>query len=77
VGIAAAAAAWTAPVVQEVTTVPGNLTLLARAAGGTGSTIGWHPALRALGGATRLPPDWVHALPTGSPLVRFYGVVGS
>jgi len=76
VGLAVAAAAWVAPVVQQVTAVPGNLTLLVRAAGGSGGTIGWQAALRALGGATRLPPDWVHALPTSSPLARFFGVAG-
>ena len=36
VGLAVGVAAWAAPVVQEATAGPGNLTLLARAAGGSG-----------------------------------------
>ena len=76
VGLVLAVVAWAAPTVQEATARPGNLTLLARAAGGTGPTIGWRAALRALGGATRLPPDWVHALPTGGGLAQFLGVAG-
>jgi hypothetical protein len=81
-GLIVGAVAWAAPVIQEATTAPGNLTLLVRAAGGSGETggsagtIGWRAALRALGGATRLPPDWVHALPTGEALARFFGIVG-
>ncbi len=74
-GLVAGAAVWVAPLLQEVTTSPGNLTLLARAAG-SGPTIGTTAALRALGGATRLPPAWVHALPTGGGLAQFYGVAG-
>ena len=74
VGVAVGAVVWAAPVAQEATARPGNLTLLARAAGGSGGTVGWHAALRALGGATRLLPDWVHPLPTGGALARFFGV---
>ena len=76
VGLAVGVAAWAAPVAQEMTASPGNLTLLARAAGGSGSAIGWHASLRALGGATRLLPDWVHPLPDGGPLARFFGIAG-
>ena len=76
VGLAVGVTAWAAPVAQEATARPGNLTLLARAAGGSGATIGWHAALRALGGATRPLPAWVRPLPTGGPVARFFGVVG-
>ena len=74
-GLVAGVALWAAPIIQEITTSPGNLTLLVRAAG-SGPTIGTTAALRALGGATRLPPAWVHALPTGGGLAQFFGVAG-
>ena len=74
-GLVGGIAVWVAPFVQEVTTSPGNLTLLVRAAG-SGPTIGPTAALRALGGATRVPPAWVHPLPTGGGLAQFYGVAG-
>ena len=72
-GIGAGILVWAAPVVQELTHDPGNLTLLVRASG-AGPTIGTLGGLRALGGATRLPPDWLHPLPTGGGLAQFYGV---
>jgi hypothetical protein len=74
-GLAAAVLVWAAPVVQELAHNPGNLTLLVRAAG-SGPTIGTTGGLRALGGATRVLPVWVHPLPTGSGLAQFFGVVG-
>ncbi len=74
-GLAAGVVVWAAPFVQELTHHPGNLTLLIRAAG-SGPTIGTTGGLRALGGATRILPEWVHPLPTGSGLARFFGVVG-
>ena len=73
VGLGIGVLAWAAPVVQEATTHPGNLTLLVRAAGGSGRTIGATAALRALGGATRVLPDWVHPLPGGGGLAQFVG----
>ena len=75
-GLAMGAVVWATSVVQEATTSPGNLTLLARAAGGSGGSIGWHAALRARGGASLLPPDGVHALPAGGALARCCGVAG-
>jgi len=74
-GLGAGAVVWAAPFAQELTHRPGNLTLLARAAG-SGSSIGTTWAFRALGGATRMPPNWVHPLPTGGGLAQFYGVAG-
>ncbi len=74
-GLAVGVVVWAAPIVQEVTHHPGNLTLLVRAAG-SGPTIGTTGGLRALGGATRLLPEWVHPLPAGSGLSQFFGVVG-
>lgn len=73
VGGSVGAVVWAAPVVQQLTGAPGNLSLLARASR-AGPTIGMTGALRALGGATRLPPDWLHPLPTGGGLAQFYGV---
>jgi hypothetical protein len=66
---------WLAPIGQEITHRPGNLTLLVQAAGSE-SSIGTTAAFRALGGATRMVPNWVDPLPTGSGLARFYGVAG-
>ena len=63
VGSVVGAVLWVPPVVQQVTSGPGNLTLLARAARDSGPSIGVTAALRALGGATWLPPSWVHPLP--------------
>ena len=75
VGCGVGALVWAAPLIQEFTGDPGNLTLLVRA-GASGPTIGVTRALRALGGATGVPPDWLHALPTGGGLAQFYGVAG-
>jgi hypothetical protein len=72
-GIGAGIVVWAAPLAQQVADDPGNLTLLARASA-AGPTIGAAGALRAVGGATGLPPDWVHPLPTGGGLAQFYGV---
>ena len=73
-GFGAGVVVWAVPVLQEVTTRPGNLTLLVRAAQ-SGPTIGTPAALRALGGATRMLPAWVRPLPTGGGLAQFFGVV--
>ena len=73
VGLGLGALSWALPVVQEATASPGNLTLLVRAAGGSGPTIGTTAALRALGGATRMLPDWIRPLPGGGGLAQFVG----
>jgi len=76
VGLGAGAAVWAAPLAQEVTARPGNLTLLARAARESGPSIGWSAALHAFGGATEVPPSWVHQLaPSGA--ARFFAVAGT
>lgn len=64
---------WIAPIGQEITRRPGNLTLLAQAAGSQ-ATFGPSAAFPCTGGATRMPPNWVDPLPTGGGLVQFYGV---
>jgi len=74
-GFGAGVALWIVPIGQEITNRPGNLTLLAREARAQ-SAIGPSAALRAFGGAARMPPDWVHQLPTGSGLAQFYGIAG-
>jgi hypothetical protein len=74
-GFGVAVVLWIAPIGQEITHRPGNLTLLAQAAGAQAS-IGLSAAFRALGAATRMPPNWVDPLPTGGGLAQFYGVVG-
>ena len=74
VGLVVGGIVWLLPAVQEVTTDPGNLTLLVRSAdGASGATVGTRSGLRALGGATRVPPDWVHPLPGGGAVARFFG----
>jgi hypothetical protein len=72
-GFGAGMVLWIAPIGQEITHRPGNLTLLAQAVGSQAS-IGLSTAFRALGGATRMPPHWVDPLPTGGGLAQFYGV---
>ena len=75
VGLVAGAALWIAPLVQEVTAHPGNLTLLARATGESGPSIGATSALRAFGGATWLPPSWIHPLPPPGTAL-FFAIAG-
>ena len=75
VGAVVGAVVWVAPVVQQVTTSPGNLTLLARAARDSGPSIGVTASLRALGGATWLPPSWVHPLPSPGTAL-FFAIAG-
>jgi hypothetical protein len=75
VGLVVGAALWTAPVVQQVTSRPGNLTLLARATRASGPSIGATAALRAFGGATWLPPSWVHPLPPPGAAL-FFAIAG-
>ena len=76
VGLGVGVAGWIAPAAQQAADHPGNLTLIARAARGSGPSIGWPAALRAFGGATRVPPSWAHALPA-SGTARYVAVAGS
>jgi hypothetical protein len=87
IGMATAAALWTAPVVQQLTGRPGNLTLLwnsvGRASGGlhersgASSSVGFSKALSALGAAVRPFPEWLHIPPRGSALTAFFYTVGT
>jgi len=62
-GAVVGVASWIAPVVQQLTTHPGNLTLLWRVAHQRVAKIGVTQALGALAGASRPVPKWVHAPP--------------
>jgi hypothetical protein len=81
VGTTCGLVAWIAPVVQQLTNHPGNLTLLWRVAHQGGTKIGLSQALGALGGASRLVPKWVNAPPHHGALSSFgyiaNGFVGS
>lgn len=57
VGVVAALVCWTAPVVQQLTGHPGNLTALATATG-HGVDLGWVRALHTLGTTLGVPPLW-------------------
>ena len=56
IGVIAAAACWAAPLVQQFTTRPGNITLLLSNQGGRGAGLTF--GLRALAGATEPPAYW-------------------
>ncbi len=62
-GTLAGIASWIAPVVQQLTTHPGNLTLLWRVTHQPSAKIGFSQALGAVGGASKPVPKWVHAPP--------------
>ena len=58
IGVIAAAACWAAPLVQQFTTRPGNMTVLLNNQGGRGPGAGLTFGLRALAGATEPPAYW-------------------
>lgn len=58
IGVIAAAACWAAPLVQQFTTRPGNMTVLLSNQGGRGGGAGLTFGLRALAGATEPPAYW-------------------
>src|SRR5215471_1100852 len=58
IGVIAAAACWAAPLVQQFTTRPGNMTALLSNQGGRGPGAGLTFGLRALAGATEPPAYW-------------------
>ncbi len=76
VGLVVGAALWAAPLAQEATTRPGNLTLLVRAARESGPTIGWSAALHAFGGAAGVPPSWAHPSPPPGAAM-FFSIAGT
>jgi hypothetical protein len=58
IGVIAAAASWAAPLVQQFTTRPGNMTALVSNQGKWGPGAGLTFGLRALAGATEPPAYW-------------------
>jgi hypothetical protein len=64
-GVLAGAACWAAPLAQQVTGNPGNLTVLLRCTGSPGS-MGGAFGLRALGSTVTPLPLWFHHPPTSS-----------
>ncbi len=52
---------WSAPVVEEITHSPGNLSVLASAAGARGKTEGASVGWRVLARAVGVPPRWLRA----------------
>jgi hypothetical protein len=58
IGIIAAAASWAAPLVQQFTTRPGNMTVLLNSRAGGGPGAGLPFGLRALAAATEPPAYW-------------------
>lgn len=67
-GIAVAVAAWLAPLVQQFTNHPGNLTLLWRAAHRHVATLGMSKALGTIAAITRPYPQWFHSAPQSNGL---------
>jgi hypothetical protein len=70
-GAAAGVVSWIAPVVQQLTTNPGNFTVLWRVAHQGRARVGLSEALAALGGASRLVPKWIHAPPLHGSYASF------
>jgi hypothetical protein len=58
IGVIAAAACWAAPLIQQFTTRPGNMTVLVSNQGERGPGAGLTFGLRALAGATEPPAYW-------------------
>jgi hypothetical protein len=63
-GLLAGVFCWVAPVVQQVTGHPGNLTLLVTS-GRTGTSAGTGLGFRTLANAAALPPIWLRHYPMG------------
>lgn len=74
-GTAVGALAWSAPVIQQLTHRPGNLSMLWRAANQRGATVGLSQAIGALGAGIRPVPGWVHAPPVNGAYPGFVYVV--
>ena len=67
-GVSVALAAWCAPIVQQFTGRPGNLTLWWRAQHMHLASFGISKALGAISSMTRPYPQWMHAVPRGGTL---------
>ncbi len=63
-GLLAGVFCWVAPVVQEMTGHPGNLTLLVTS-GRAGTSVGTELGFRTLANAAALPPIWLRHYPMG------------
>jgi hypothetical protein len=59
VGLLVALICWSAPLVDEITHSPGNLSAIASAVGGQGKTEGARTGWRALARAVGVPPRWL------------------
>lgn len=75
-GLAVGAAVWLAPLLQELTGTPGNLSTLWTGAHHTGPRTGLGQALGALGSATRPLPTWLHRPDHATALQTFAGIAG-
>jgi hypothetical protein len=74
VGLAAGAACWTAPIVQQLTGHPGNVSLLMRCVGGQ-RAVGGRFGLATLASAVVPPPLWFHRA-SGSANALMHGLTG-
>lgn len=63
-GLIVGVACWVAPMIQEVTGHPGNMSLLVTS-GRSGASVGATYGLRTFAGAATLPPIWLRHYPTG------------
>jgi hypothetical protein len=63
-GLGIAAAMWLPPIVEQFTRDPGNLSTIARSAGGSDATSGIGFALRLVSGAFAVVPTWAGARTT-------------
>jgi hypothetical protein len=71
VGVAVGVVLWIAPVVQQFTQNPGNLTLLWEAATLPARKVGLRHALSALGGGVSPVPEWLHRPPVSGAYAQF------
>ena len=72
VGLGVALLAWSAPLLQQVTNSPGNLSLLWRAAHQHFQSVGYKAALQQFSTLTRPYPQWAHVAPVTGSLAGIY-----
>lgn len=58
IGVIAGLACWVAPLIQQFTSRPGNLTVLSESLGRSGRSAGFYFGLKALSAATQPPACW-------------------